>query len=354
MAERATTVAVAGAGYFASYHLDAWSRLDGVRLCAVADPDAIRRELAADRHGIGTYVGVEEMLDRERPDVIDIVTPPSTHQEIAMLAATRGIHVICQKPVAPTTAEATTLVDAVAGTGVRFMVHENWRWQPWYRTMRRLFDDGVAGEPFSAMFTLRTGDGWMSDAYLDRQPYFRDYPRLLLFETGVHFVDTFRFLFGEVRSVYAQTRRHNPEIAGEDAALCVLTFESGTIATLDASRYNAPPGGAPDPRYTFGTMRIDTSRGHVILEPDGLVTWTELGRGPVPVGERPPTDGFAGDSVAALHRHFLDALRSGDPFESEAADYLRTIEVVDACYESARSGSAISLTPRGNRGIADG
>ena len=111
------------------------------------------------------------------------------------------------------------------------------------------------------------GDGWPEDAYLDRQPFFRDYPRLLVYETGVHFLDTFRYLGGEVESVYARLQQRNALIKGEDAGQVVIGFKSGGTAILDASRYNESE--AVDARYTFGTTRIDGSEGHLELDTDG-------------------------------------------------------------------------------------
>ena len=83
-----------------------------------------------------------------------------------------------------------------------------------------------------ANFRLRTGDGWGEDAYLGRQPFFRDYPRLLVYETGVHFIDMFRFLFGEIETVSAHLRRLNPVIKGEDSGQIFLTFDNGVRGAL--------------------------------------------------------------------------------------------------------------------------
>ena len=73
------------------------------------------------------------------------------------------------------------------------------------------------------------GDGWGDNAYLDRQPYFQTMPRLLVVETAIHWIDTFRFLFGEVDAVYARLRRINPAIAGEDAGL--ICFDGAMMPT---------------------------------------------------------------------------------------------------------------------------
>jgi predicted dehydrogenase len=131
------------------------------------------------------------MIDREQPDFVDVITPPETHEEMCAYAAARGVHIICQKPLAPSLDGARRIVATARAAGVRFMVHENWRWQPWYREIKRIQSAGTAG-PFTHIhFLMRMGDGWRDNAYLDRQPFFRGYPRLLVYETGVHFIDTF-------------------------------------------------------------------------------------------------------------------------------------------------------------------
>src|SRR5260370_18462965 len=95
----------------------------------------------------------------------------------------------------------------------------------------------------------RLGGGWGERAYLDRQPFFRAYPRLLIYETGVHFIDTFRYLLGEVTEVYARLRRLNSVISGEDAGQLFLGFATGPTAIWDANRYTEPE--APHPPYTL-------------------------------------------------------------------------------------------------------
>ena len=238
-------------------------------------------------------------------------------------------------------------MELARGAGVRLMVHENFRWQPWYRVIKRIQADGVIGDFTHLYFSMRTGDGWGDDAYLARQPFFRDYPRLLVYETGVHFIDTFRFLLGDVASVFAQLRRLNPVIRGEDAGQLMLTFTNGATAIWDANRYNEVE--AESPRFTFGTLRVDASRGHLTLGLDSTIRIKPLGE-PGRDLDYPRTDrNFAGDCVYFLQRHFVDCMLSGQEFESNGDDYLKTIEVVEAAYESARQGQVIR-TARGAHG----
>ncbi len=332
-----------GAGYFSQYHFDAWRRLAGVEMVAVCDADPARAVDAAARLGVGHwFTDVSSMLDEVRPDFIDVITPPGTHRSICRAAGSRGVHVICQKPLATTFEEAAAIVAGAHRDGVRLMVHENFRFQPWHRHIRRMLDEGAIGEALHTItFRCRLGDGWGSDAYRARQPYFRDYPRLFMFETGVHFIDTFRFLAGEISRVTAWHRRLNPVIAGEDCVHAVLQLEGGAIAVLDGNRYNDPPCPAADARYTFGQLQLEGDGGTIRLDYDGSLTWQRLGASPVAVDYPHDRRGFAGDSCYHTQRHFLDRMRDGRPFETSGDDYLRTLAVVEACYRSAQTGASI-------------
>ena len=331
-----------GAGYFSHYHYDAWRRIEEVDLLAIADCDRSRAERAAQEFNVsGVFADYRAMLDSVRPDFVDIITPPETHVELCKAAFERGVNVICQKPLAPSYAECAEIVDAAREAGLRFMVHENWRWQPWYREIRHLLDSDVVGEVFTVNFRMRTGDGWGDDAYLDRQPFFRNYSRLLVYETGIHFIDTFRYLLGEVESVYARLRRLNPAIAGEDCGQLILGFANGATAIWDSNRYNE--SGAVDPRYTFGELRADARKGHLIMDSSGDICIKLLGC-PGYKHEYPHSDaGFAGDCVFRLQRHFVDSFLDDAPFESSGEDYLKTVQIVEACYASAESGHVVRL-----------
>ncbi len=334
-----------GAGYFSRFQYEAWQRIPEVEIVALANRNVEKAREVAGRHGIPrayAWSDLATLLDTEKPDFVDIITPPETHLEVVRLAAARGIAIICQKPLAPTWDDCVAIVAAARNAGVRFMVHENFRWQPWYREMRRLLDAGTLGELFSIGIRMRMGDGWQDDAYLARQPFFRTYPRLLVFETGVHFLDTFRYLGGEITSVYARLQQRNAAIQGEDAGQIVCGFAHGGTAILDASRYNEAD--TPNPRYTFGLVRIDGSQGHLELDLDGNLALKLLGQ-PSRKHEYPHSrDGFAGDCVYALQRHFVDRMLDGAPFENTGEDYLKSTALMEACYRSHATGQVVSVS----------
>ena len=332
-----------GAGYFSRFHADAWRRIPGVEIVATVDRELGRAQELAAQLGLPASAAGTDLaaaLDAAQPDFLDVIAPPDTHLAAVRLAAARRLAVICQKPLAPDWTGAVAVVAAARQAGIRFMVHENFRWQPWYRELRRRHDAGALGELFSISARVRLGDGWPDDAYLARQPFFRTMPRLFVYETGIHFLDTFRFLGGEIVSVHARLQRRNPGIAGEDAAQIVCGFASGATAILDASRFNESD--AADPRHTFATVRLDGRRGHLELDAEGRLDFKPLGQPTRPLDYPHPRHGFAGDSVFAAQSHFVARLRDGGAFETDGDDYLRSTALMEACYRSHATGQVVA------------
>jgi predicted dehydrogenase len=339
MSETNVTGVLIGAGYFARHHMEAWRRMPGVRIVAVADPAPGKAAEFAREFGIpNSYATAEELLDREASDFVDIVTRPELHLPMIRCAAERRRHVICQKPMAPTMEECLAMVETCESHRVRLMIHENWRWQPWYRHIRALIDAGSIGQPAQFSFHWRTRDGQGPEPY-PVQPYFRGMPQLLVYETLVHLLDTFRYLNGELATVYCQNRRLNPAITGEDQSLIALTFHDGILGLIDANRLSGPA----DPGPVMGTMTIDGDSGRLRLSSDGHI-WLSTGDGgevlqPADI----PTIGYKGDSVFATQAHLIQSLVQDVPSESDGRDYLRTVAAMFACYESTRTGQVIRL-----------
>ena len=331
-----------GGGYFAQFHYEAWQRIPAAQISAIADTDKSAAEAVAVKFGIANvYSGFAEMLRMEKPDFVDIITPPATHLIFCKIAADLGINIIVQKPLAPTLQEAEEMVDYCKSKGVRLMVHENFRFQPWHREIKKLLDDQVIGQLFSLNFRMRMGDGWQPDAYLARQPYFRTMPRLLIYETGIHFIDTFRFLAGEVQTVYARLRRLNEEISGEDAGTVFFDFQSGANGVYDANRYNE--SNFPNARYTFGEFLVEGSGGSIRLYNDGALTIQKLGEAEKSHAYTHQNLNFAGDCVFFTQSHFVECLLRDREFETSGSNYLNNVIVQEAIYESSDSQTIVHI-----------
>ncbi len=336
-------IACIGAGYFARFHIDAWMRLPNAELVAICDKEEAKARMLAEEFGVPlVFTDVEAMCKAVDFAVADIITPPATHLPLVALVTSFGKHVICQKPLADTLAESENIHRTCVRAQKRFMVHENFRFQPWHREIKRQIETGAIGDKIHTITQrMRTGDGWPEDAYLARQPYFRTMPRLLLHETGIHYIDILRYLGGEVTSVFAKLRKLNPAIAGEDCALVLLDFASGAQGIIDGNRYN--DANHPNPRYTFGTTVVEGNAGTLRLYLDGRLTLQKLGKAEVDINYHHVQVGFAGDCVYALQQHFLEAFTDDQPFETNGEDYLKSLAVLEAAYASGASNLPVGV-----------
>lgn len=331
---RLLRVACLGAGYFSQFHIDAWARIPEVKLVGIANRSVDK----AERTGFPAFDSLQRLLEETAPDILDIITPPQTHLDAIRAALDHGIKVIiCQKPFCASLEEARIAVELAAAAGVPLIVHENFRFQPWYREMARSLAAGDIGQVHQMTFRLRTGDGQGPQAYLSRQPYFQTMQRFLVHETAVHWIDTFRFLLGDIQAVYADLRKMNPAIAGEDAGYILFDFADGVHAIFDGNRHL--DHATQNTRITLGEALLEGTGGTMTLSGDGSVHLRAFGEtGTKTLLAPQPWPGFAGDCVFALQNHVVAALLGKWQFENSAADYLRVMEVEEAIYRSAQEG----------------
>jgi predicted dehydrogenase len=166
-------------------------------------------------------------------------------------------------------------------------------------------------------------------------------PRFLVFETGIHFIDVYRYLGGEIASVFARLRRLNPGIRGEDCGIILFDFASGARGQWDADRYHEGP--AKNPRRTFGEFLLEGEAGSLRIDTDGDIFRHPLGKAEVKHDYLHATQGFAGDCVFATIAHFISRLSDGRPFETSGEDYLRSLAVQEAVYASAAAGQVVTV-----------
>ncbi|MEM9602250.1 MAG: Gfo/Idh/MocA family oxidoreductase [Pseudomonadota bacterium] len=341
---RALRVAVVGLGYFSQFHLQAWAANGDVELVGVCDQQAEVAERVGEAHGVPHALGLEGLPAASGLDIVDIIAPPVAHLALVRQSLAPGRLVICQKPFCESIAEAETLLAEADAVGARIVIHENFRFQPWHREVHDVLKTGVLGQVYQARFALRPGDGQGPDAYLARQPAFQRMPKLLIHETGVHFVDLFRWWFGEIDSVYADLRRLNPVIAGEDAGLLIMHHADGVQSVFDGNRL--ADHAAANRRHTMGELVIEGSQGELRLDGDGLLFRRAYGAQDwvaVPVTRPVDDTQFGGGCVAALINHAVAAHRLGQPPENALAEYLPVMRATEAAYTSAAEGRRVAL-----------
>ena len=336
-------VAVVGTGYFSQFHMQGWQHVVGAKVMTVCDRDGSRASDAAAKYHVDSIMAdIDSLIARDDIDVFDVIVPPAAQSEVLNQLLPLGKPIICQKPFGRDYAEALGFVKTAEAHKTPLIVHENFRFMPWFREAKRLVGSGALGTLHGICFRLRPGDGRGPNAYLDRQPYFQSMPRLLVVETAIHLIDTFRMICGEVCSVYAQLRRLNPVIAGEDAGIIVFDFASGAAGVFDGNRLNDHV--ASNTRTTMGEMWLEGSAGVLRLDGEARL-WFKPHHEPEQEHpyQRHLDKGFGGGACGALQQHVIDALQDGDAPENTAAAYLTNLQIQEAIYRSNVTGQRIVL-----------
>lgn len=334
-------IAVIGSGYFAQFHVQGWQAA-GAKVVGLCDIDISRAKALAERFSIDkVYSDALALMDRGMVDVVDVVLPPIAQAPVVQMSLARHIPTVCQKPFGINIVQAQSLTAEAERHCTPLVIHENFRFSPWFRECKRLIDTGHFGRLHGIMFRLRTGDGQGPDAYMDRQPYFQKMPQLLIRETGVHYVDTFRYLMGDVMAVTARLRRLNPHIAGEDSGLVIFEFAEDRQGLFDGNRLNDHP--ADNPRTTMGEMWLEGERGVMRLDGNARMWWKPHNSSESEHVYPKGTEGPFGGACTALQGHVLAHLQLGAPLENDARNYLEVLRVQEAIYLSHASGKRVSL-----------
>ncbi len=329
-----------GCGFFGAIQLESWRRVENASIVAVVDREEEKVNELARRFGLAAYAELGQAIEERSPDFVDVATRPDSHLEVVDTAAAQGCHVLCQKPIAPTWDESVQLVETCKRHGVRLMINENWRWQPWYRSIRSLIDAGAIGPVTTITLARHEADALSCPPFPD-QPYFVEMERFLLIESVIHLIDVARFLGGRIEEVTGHTRRLSGATKGEDNVQLHLRHEDGVWSIIYSTRCSE--GDVADP--VSDTARIEGRHGFLRLDRDGTLSVKPLRRAAFQHTYAMPGAGYRGDSVRLALQHFADSLSTGKPFETEGHDYLEQVmQTVFAGYESAETRRSVRLT----------
>ena len=335
-------IAIVGTGYFSKFHFDAWIRLgvNIVAICSLKENEAIYFSKKFDNCSI--YSNFKKMIDEIDLDFVDIVIPPKDHLKFIKIAAKKNINIICQKPFTNSYSEALEAVNFTNKNNVLLIIHENFRFQPWYLKIKKVLENNSLGQLYQVNFRMRPGDGQGKDAYLDRQPYFQKMEKFLIRETAIHFIDVFRFLFGEIDSVFANLSKLNKIIRGEDAGYVFFNFKNGIKGIFDGNRLSDHI--AKDRRLTIGEMIIEGSNGTLRLNGNGELFERKFGSNKeLKISYKWHNKGFAGDSVFRCQRHIIDHYLKGTILYNCANDYLANLKIEKRIYESNSQGKILKI-----------
>lgn len=254
--------ALVGCGVIGPTHAEAINSLPDAELVAVCDIIPERAQKLAGKYGVTAYTSLDEMLEREKLDVVNICTPSGTHGEYACKVMLTGRHVIVEKPVEITLAAIDEMLRVQRETGVKLAVISQHRFDPASQQVHALVEEKAFGRLVMGNATI---PWWRSQEYYDSGTW-RGTWRLdgggVLMNQSIHSIDLLQWFMGPVKSIFAYTDTLAHRMETEDVAVAVLRFASGALGTIAATT-GAYPG---------VTTRIEVfgDKGSAIIENDDL------------------------------------------------------------------------------------
>lgn len=351
-------VGMIGTSWWADWmHLPSIASHPAAQWVAICGRTAEPAQKLADKYGIGgVFADYRELLAQDALDAVVVATPDDTHVEIAMAALDRGLHLLCEKPLANTLAEAEQIARRADAAGVRHMTLFSWRWAPVWAELKRQLDAGAIGRPLEARFAFLG-----NDAYSPDYRWRRDGARCngALADFGAHMIDFVRWYLGEVDSVGATISTHidrsgiEPQAVNDCATLDVVT-RSGAHAILPLNMaahigdqlYRIDVEIFGDQGSFEGRLALFGSEGGARLrrcsaDQAALETVHEE-RFPVDFAERPAFFAPYVESSAGP-RAFIDAIIDDRPATPNLHDGVAAQRVIDAAIRSQAAGCRVKL-----------
>ncbi|MGM0841332.1 MAG: Gfo/Idh/MocA family protein [Bacillota bacterium] len=233
-------IGVIGCGSIAQHrHLPEYANNENVEVVAVCDIVEERAWKVADAVGAKAYTNYKELLANAEVEAVSVCTPNYLHAPISIDALNAGKHVLCEKPMATSSEEAQSMIDAAAKNGKKLMIAHNQRFVPSHQKAKQLIESGEVGKIYSFRSAFGHGgpEGWSADGK-DSWFFKKDEAFIgAMGDLGVHKTDLLRYILGEefaeVGAFVETSAKENADV--DDTAVCVLKTESGTIGTLAAS-----------------------------------------------------------------------------------------------------------------------
>ena len=337
-------VGLIGAGNISETHARAASAIPDVAIAGVYAPTRARAERLAAQYGGTAHDSLESLLDGRTLDLVVIGSPSGLHAQHGIAAARRGIHVLVEKPIDVTTAQADALIDEAARAGVALGVIFQDRLKPDALRLKTLIDEGRLGRPILATAQVKwyrtpeyyAGSQWRGTRTLDGGG--------ALMNQGVHTVDLLLWLFGPVRRVFGRVATMLHRIEVEDTAVAVLEFANGALGTLEAAT-SAYPG------YSR-RIELTGSEGTIVLDGDRLsaVDLRDGSGGSSGSGRSSGSTVSASSPIvadASAHQRvvedFIRAMAAKTPPCCDGRDGRKSVALIEAIYASSRTGEPVQL-----------
>lgn len=348
MSAKKLKIGVIGLG-MGRFHIAGYKTHPQAEVVAIADPDAARLTEIGDQHAISKrYESPEEMLKKEKLDIVSIATPNKFHHSLTLAALKAKANVLCEKPMAMNASEAREMADAAEKAKRRLMINFSYRFTQQSQALKRQVETGVLGDVYFArtIWHRRRGmpgfGGWFTNKDLAGGGP--------LIDLGVHRLDLALWLMGYPKAAWVMGSTYNPiatqkaKAEGkrydvEDMAVAMIRFENGATIEIEASwAANIDKNEMMETRL-FGTQAGLVQRNigdgydfeaELYLEREGCQFDMKL-HPPIP-------------DVHSSMYHFVDSILNDVPHDATAEQGIAVMELLDAIYTSAKEGQPIAIS----------
>ncbi|WP_062105831.1 Gfo/Idh/MocA family protein [Bacillus niameyensis] len=327
-------IAVVGSGKLGQRHLDKWQKIEGVTVVGLVARNSEKLNKVAEKYGVQPFTSLEELLTATDVQVIDVCTPTDTHVELVKKAANAKKHVICEKPLALTSAEAIEMINVCKENNVQLLVGHTLRFFPEYANAREQVKNGLIGNP--GVIRLIRGVPYPSE-----RTWYADESRSggLFLDLGTHEFDWLCWTFGGVKRVMAKKVKHSSEEAGNmEYGFATLKMNDGTIAYVELSW--------AEPKFQ-ASFELTGDKGMITYDYDQSFPLTVKLRSPNTESAPIPKSMMHKDPYERQFEHFVQCIQGNEDPVVTAEDALMAIQVAEAAVKSAQTGQPVTLSEGG-------
>ena len=228
---RKRSIAIVGAGAISQGYAQAFLTCDQCEVVGVADVRPEAAESLAEVLGTKAFESYADMAEKCKPDAVLICTPPSTHPEICLDFIDRGVHVLCEKPFAVSSADSKKVIEAASAKGVKITMASKFRYVDDVIKAKQIVDSGILGDIvlFENAFT----------AWVDMSKRWNSDPKIsgggVLIDNGTHSFDIARYFLGPLAEVHVMEGRRAQNLKVEETVRVFVRSAKGVIGNIDLS-----------------------------------------------------------------------------------------------------------------------
>ena len=336
--------ALVGCGRISKRHSELLgeNQIKGAGLVAVCDKVLSKAEAISSKYGVPAYSCYHEMMQSEKVDVVVILTESGVHATNTIDLAKYGAHIVVEKPMALTLADADAMIEACDRHGVKLFVVKQNRFNVPVAQLRNALESGRFGKLIMGTVRVR----WCRpQAYYDQDPWRGTwaYDGGVLTNQASHHVDLLEWMMGDVESVFAKSKQALADIEAEDTAVVMLKFKNGALGVIEATT-------AIRPKDLEGSISVLGETGSVEIggfAVNEMKTWnfSEKTAEDESVIEKysvnPPN--VYGFGHQAYYEHVVDCIQNKTPQLVDGLKGRKSLELINAIYESIETGNEVFL-----------